>query len=493
MAELSSTTITGNLNVTEKISASNITTTDNLNINGSATISGVCALGSSLKQNNSSGYYIEDAQGVERECFHMNSGNELHVGHGGYSADEGSTCIDGNSVYINSKNNPATVNGNLASTGGIYANGEVRSGGKAAIWSDGEGGQFQILSSNDVEWSMDAHDDHFRLYYIKDGVYGCPLRILYNGDTHVNDLWSDVTSREVHIGFLDNGAYGAFLYSKPNGSGTRIGLYDNLVAGSIWQVSDDGYMHHNIHNEFNSGITLPYHKYIYFGGNGYIYSSGGQSLYIAASSETAYSLYLGVWDSAWTLCPNNDTNLRLGSPSCRWGNIYSTNATISTSDRNLKKDIQPLTDKHLKFFTMLQPVSFKFIDGTSNRTHIGFISQDVEEAMTACGLSDLDFAGFCKDQKTERVEKTVEVEKEVPKEMVDETTGEKYIGTEIVIEEQTIEENVPVEGEYIYSLRYEEFIALVTQATQYALDKIETLEDRMNKFEERLALLENVA
>lgn len=47
----------------------------------------------------------------------------------------------------------------------------------------------------------------------------------------------------------------------------------------------------------------------------------------------------------------------------------------------------------------LQPVSFLFKDGTSGRTHIGFIAQDVEQAMSECGLTDLDFAGFCKDQK----------------------------------------------------------------------------------------------
>ena len=397
---------------------------------------------------------------------------------------------DGVGVEIDLNGEPgcAILNGILKVSGGIYAGGEVNAGSKAKMWTDSEGGQFQILSQNDVEWSMDAYNDNFRLYKIKDGTYYCPLYIDGDNDVQVNDLWADVTSGERHIGFIDNGAYGAFLYSQPNGNGTRIGLYDNFVAGSIWQVLDDGYMHHNVHNEFNSGITLPYNKYIYFGGNGYIYSSGGQALYIAASSERAYALYLGVWDSAWTLCPNNDTNLRLGSPSCRWGNIYSTNATISTSDRNLKKDIQPLTDKHLKFFTMLQPVSFKFIDGTSNRTHIGFISQDVEEAMTACGLSDLDFAGFCKDQKTERVEKTVEVEKEVPKEMIDETTGETYIGTEIVVEEQTIEEDVPIEGKYIYSLRYEEFIALNTCVIQKQQSEIEMLKNEIEIIKKNIGL-----
>lgn len=187
-----------------------------------------------------------------------------------------------------------------------------------------------------------------------------------------------------------------------------------------------------------------------------------QQLYIAASSEANYRAFLGVRNSAWTFCPSVSKNLQLGNASYLWGNIFSSSTIISTSDRNVKKDIQPLTEQHLKFFTKLQPVSFKFIDGTSGRTHIGFISQDVEEIMAECGLTDLDFAGFCKDPKYE----------------------------EVTLEDGTVEGKV-IEGEYIYSLRYEEFIALVTQATQYALKKIETLEERMSKFEERLALIEN--
>ena len=137
---------------------------------------------------------------------------------------------------------------------------------------------------------------------------------------------------------------------------------------------------------------------------------------------------------------------------------------------------------------MLQPVSFKFINGTSGRTHIGFISQDVEEAMNACGLSDLDFAGFCKDLKTERVEKIIEVEKEVPTEIIDDETGETNIVMETIVEKQTIEEDVPIEGEYIYSLRYEEFIALNTHMIQKQQSEIETLKDEIAKIKAAIGL-----
>ena len=178
-----------------------------------------------------------------------------------------------------------------------------------------------------------------------------------------------------------------------------------------------------------------------------------------------------------TLMPYN-SYMNLGTSTNKWNQIYANNSTISTSDRNLKREITSLTDKHLKFFSLLQPVSFQFIDGKSGRTHIGFISQDIENALEKCGLTSLDFAGFCKDQKTTIVTKTKEEKK------INDLTGEEEV---ITVE---YEENVPVEGEYIYSLRYEEFIALNTQAIQYTLKKLESAEEKLVNIEKRLAVLE---
>ena len=86
---------------------------------------------------------------------------------------------------------------------------------------------------------------------------------------------------------------------------------------------------------------------------------------------------------------------RLGGPNHRWGALYSVNGEIQTSDRNVKRDIANINDLHMRMYDLLQPVSYKLIDG--DRTHMGFISQDVQSAMAEAGLSDADFAGFCKD------------------------------------------------------------------------------------------------
>lgn len=124
-------------------------------------------------------------------------------------------------------------------------------------------------------------------------------------------------------------------------------------------------------------------------------------------------------DSDYALAPTTDGTRYLGTSQNRWRAVYASNGTIQTSDRRLKRDIAPLDDRYIKLFNSLKPAKFKRIDG--DRVHLGFISQEVEEAMQEAGLSAMDFAGLCKDL---------------------------------------------IYGEYVYSLRYEEFISLNTLMIQ---------------------------
>jgi len=43
----------------------------------------------------------------------------------------------------------------------------------------------------------------------------------------------------------------------------------------------------------------------------------------------------------------------------------------------------------------LRPVTYRFKENTSNRLHIGFIAQEVKEAILDSGLTTKDFAGYC--------------------------------------------------------------------------------------------------
>lgn len=161
------------------------------------------------------------------------------------------------------------------------------------------------------------------------------------------------------------------------------------------------------------------------------------------------------------------TSNKIGSPDRRWQEIWCSTSVNTSSDRNIKKNISALSsdDRYMKFFMLLQPKSYLFKDGESGRTHVGFISQDVEEAMTDSELTSLEFAGFCKDQKIERIE-----------------------NEEGIIEENPVfdDEGNPV---YIYSLRYEEFIALNTMMIQKLHEENINLDRRLSILEEKISLL----
>lgn len=94
--------------------------------------------------------------------------------------------------------------------------------------------------------------------------------------------------------------------------------------------------------------------------------------------------------------PSSDGSVTLGRSTVRWGDVYSQNATINTSDANFKKDVEYGLDRFLPVFDALRPVSFKFIDGQSDRTHMGIIAQDLEETLSELNIPTKDFAAFIK-------------------------------------------------------------------------------------------------
>ena len=133
------------------------------------------------------------------------------------------------------------------------------------------------------------------------------------------------------------------------------------------------------------------------------------------------------------------TSCDLGTSGWLWGDIYATNGTINTSDRNRKTDISYDMSRYEAMFDALKPANFKMIDGTSGRTHTGFISQDIEDALAPCGLTSIDFATFIKSPKVD-------------------------------------EEGKVIEGEYVYGLRYDELIALMVTQIQSLKKRVADLE-----------------
>lgn len=138
------------------------------------------------------------------------------------------------------------------------------------------------------------------------------------------------------------------------------------------------------------------------------------------------------------LYPSRDSYYDLGTGSFYWDTIYANTSQATTSDRNKKNTITYNMAPYEALFDALRPTPYKLNNGTSGRTHLGLISQDVEEALTACGLTDMDFAGFIKSPA------------------VDETKQET--------------------GEYNYALRYGEFIAMLIHEVQMLKARVAELE-----------------
>jgi len=104
---------------------------------------------------------------------------------------------------------------------------------------------------------------------------------------------------------------------------------------------------------------------------------------------------------------DSDNAIDLGSSSVRFDDIYATNGTIQTSDRNQKQDIQALTDAEQRVATACKGLirRFRWQDSVAEkddnpdsdetaRYHFGVIAQDLQDAFTAEGLDASDYGMF---------------------------------------------------------------------------------------------------
>lgn len=73
----------------------------------------------------------------------------------------------------------------------------------------------------------------------------------------------------------------------------------------------------------------------------------------------------------------------------------NSSGATTLSDERLKKDFESL-DRWADFYDKINPVAFRMKNGVSNRYHMGFKAQQVEESLIDSGLSTLDFGGLIK-------------------------------------------------------------------------------------------------
>lgn len=217
-------------------------------------------------------------------------------------------------------------------------------------------------------------------------------------------------------------------------------------------------------NFINASATSPQASIALAGTNNQLHiKSKGNMLFYPISTNNTYFALLSN-----SMYHSTDNAVSCGASTKRWSTVYAGTGTINTSDRNEKENIRDIDEKYIRLFEKLRPVTYEFIGGNHDRIHIGYISQEVKEAMDEVGLTDLEFAGYCRDKKTEDV--------------LDESGA--LVGQKDVLDEN----GKPV---YQYALRYAEFIALNTKMIQLQQktiqeqqEKIEAMEKEMRELKE---------
>lgn len=226
---------------------------------------------------------------------------------------------------------------------------------------------------------------------------------------------------------------------------------------------------------FNDGANFSYTRYIVQSSYDLteVYSKTIDSNYsIVVADAHTFARFDFAMDYLRAFRGDDSNGVNLGTPTNKWKDVYATNATINTSDRNAKTCIKNIDDKLLNAWGNVSLASFKFKDavekkGDSARIHMGYIAQDIQEELNKYGIDACRYGLFCYNSWDAQEEKSHE----------ERTAEDGNVETVKVIDTPAREA-----GE-TFGLRYIE--CLVVECA-YLRKKNKELSDRITKLEEIL-------
>jgi len=386
------------------------------------------------------GTITSDGLTVDTNTLHVDAtNNRVGIGTSSPSAliHASGAAASGGAVEIRLEDTAASSNSRLMRTGSAYSYAGVGANetwlyhagaGTINIGPDGAGA-VKIVNNGSEAMRIDSSGNvgigttSPHLYYSSQLVVDAPDEsgITIVGDTtHQNYImFADGTSGDAryrgYIGYdhaLDNikFATSAAEAMRINSSGhVLIGKTadDNTTAGIA--LHDNGFM--SIARSSNIAMILDRHDsdgdILRFtkGGStaGDIGTDNGGDLYLGNSATgllfAGGSQAILPWDPSGPT--SQDDYVSLGLSSHRFDDIYATNSSIQTSDRNEKQDIAELTDAEQRVAVAAKGLMRKFRwksavaeKGDNARTHFGIIAQDLQAAFAAEGLDAGDYAMF---------------------------------------------------------------------------------------------------
>jgi len=244
------------------------------------------------------------------------------------------------------------------------------------------------------------------------------------GDTDAK-AWITSGGSNTHLTLSANGTSGAVILRTGGTNGDpstttekmRITPAGKLLLGTTSSVSIGGGAVDENAIEFGPGFIninrddTANNRLLQFGGNGVTIgsidatSTGGGSI-IIGNDDSGIMFRGDLTGSAFIPADPStgnqvDNSLDVGHNAVRFQDIYATNGTIQTSDRNEKQDIEALTDAETRVAVAAKGLLRKYRwksavakKGNEARTHFGIIAQDLQDAFTAEGLDAGDYAMF---------------------------------------------------------------------------------------------------
>lgn len=413
----------------------------------------------------------------------------------------------------NTNNNGSLTNGNvflnLVENNTVRSSHKITGSGATAVTTDTDGNivintpelsnanALNIIAGNEIRFNlnngMSGTDELYINYKFADGTQASKIKTY----SFLTGNGNEIANVKAYLdwSYIKNNPLANYL---PLSGGTitgQLNVNNYLVMGSNRQLkwgdkeSAQYIMYHSDNNTFEfrnaSGVLVCTSASASIQGPSTSVTAGSNGISIQGKILTSLSLtnahYIRGTNKANTktedICGvGSNDSCYLGSSSfvtrLRGSSIYMRDtSTAVTSDKNLKKDIILFDERYDKFFDLLRPVGFKYIFGTSNRTHSGFIAQEVEEALAAAELTGKDFAIIDKASITEREISEIEVENE------DGVTETKMIDTPNSDVNYLLDKGITEE----YHLRYDEMVGLLVDQVQKLKRRVDELESKIKE------------
>lgn len=176
------------------------------------------------------------------------------------------------------------------------------------------------------------------------------------------------------------------VFNVLTSGGTRFGIFSDSYTGRLYINAN--YIRSGTINADYVDLSCGYGGFCK--GHGYDGSRTTYGAMMYGSNGPGWEPYVIV-TNAGARMTGSGASIWVGS-----GAHASEEISVS-SDLRIKNTISYNLDKYDAFFMALKPTRFKYNNGVSGRLHLGFIAQDVEQAMLDAGLTSMELAALIKD------------------------------------------------------------------------------------------------